>query len=156
LLDTHRDHVADGGYFDNSGIATAMDWLLQALEHEPDLRVALVLIRSFPQAARQATDSLTGAWMNAVYGPLDLMLATETSTQRVRADIEAQLATRGDRVCVFTLQFDTDSSIEPPMSWHLSRAQRAQIDTAWTFAGGNGPSPADVAASIGGWCASGK
>ncbi|MEZ5964176.1 MAG: patatin-like phospholipase family protein [Planctomycetota bacterium] len=151
LIEGRKDYVADGGYFDNSGIATAMDWLLQALAHDPGLRVALVLVRSFPESLARQADPRIGAWANAVYGPLDLMLATRSSTQAVRADIEAQLVEREGRVRVFAMPFDTDTHIQPPLSWHLSRAQQAQIDAAWAYGGDR--SPRAVAAKLAEWCA---
>lgn len=152
VLDSRKDYVADGGYFDNSGIATAMDWMLQALGHDADLRVALVLVRSFPESLARESDPRIGAWANAAYGPLDLMLATRASTQQVRADIEAQLVSWGGRVRVFTLQFDTGSRVAPPLSWHLSKAQRAQIAAAWTFTGADGRAPKDEAHQLDDWC----
>lgn len=148
----HTDYLADGGYFDNSGIATAMDWLLQALAHDPALHVAVVLVRSFPESLADQVDPRLGPWANAALGPLDLMLATRSSTQAVRADIEAQLVEVGGRVQVFTMQFDTDRRIAPPLSWHLSRAQAEQIGAAWTFAGKR-PAPATVASELEKWSA---
>lgn len=132
------DYVADGGYFDNSGIATAMDWVSLMLEQKPELEIAILLIRAFPAAVtgheHTSPKQSVSAWLNALAGPLDLALATRSTTQTDRADLEAHLVrqlTRG-RVASFVFQFEVqDEKLTPPLSWHLSTKQAAAIDQAW-------------------------
>lgn len=98
--DAFREHLADGGYFDNFGVYSAVEWLI-ALLSDPELRleerVAKVLvleIRAFPEAGAHLAAcrrEQAGGLTYELAGPLRAMLAVRTSTQTARNDTELAL-----------------------------------------------------------------
>lgn len=85
----HIFHVADGGYFDNFGVVTAVDWLNElVLPKHKEIgieRVLLLEIRAFPDVKPldTAPDKARG-WLMAVAGPLLTVFAARNSTQAQR------------------------------------------------------------------------
>ena len=92
-------HLADGGYYDNFGVVTAVNWLRSLLpSHLDDLRqrgVLLVLIRAFPEAAEPRAGGGSArarqGWLFATAGPLLTMYNVRTSTQAFHNNAEVGL-----------------------------------------------------------------
>ena len=69
-------HVADGGYFDNSGFVTAVEWLNNLLNSQDSQdplnirRVLLLQINPFPQASSATQAEENPGWFMATIGPL--------------------------------------------------------------------------------------
>jgi hypothetical protein len=67
-------HVADGGYFDNNGIFTAVEWLDNCvLPHAKELgirRVFFLEILPFPKTTPAAKISASSGWFMTTLGPL--------------------------------------------------------------------------------------
>jgi hypothetical protein len=65
-------HIADGGYFDNSGFATAVEWLNDWLEPLNIKKVLILQINAFPEAEVQPNKPVKGeaGWAMATLGPL--------------------------------------------------------------------------------------
>ncbi|MDV6343306.1 hypothetical protein [Nitrosomonas sp. Is37] len=93
-------HVADGGFFDNFGIVSAVDWLNeQVLPKRVELeieRVLLVEIRAFPDEEPLQTASRKNVgFLMSLFGPLLTVLAARNSTQAQRnEDIVNDLKTK--------------------------------------------------------------
>ena len=146
----HAYHLADGGYYDNHGVATAIDFLrdvlplhasagqcpngghLEAVNSGPRPRPAVVLIQI--RAGEAEPNGVSGdGFRHATLGPVDTLMKVRTSTQIARNDVEVELLADAwsDRVdiasCVFNL-----GKVKVPLSWHLTRAERRVIDTAWS------------------------
>lgn len=119
-------YVADGGYFDNLGFVTALEFMQRARNADPDLRFAIVVIQSFPDAKTTPHDPQGAAWANALLGPLDLLLATSNTTQLTRMQAEQSLLSN-DRVFSFVFE-SAPGSAAPPLSWHLSKTQQRDIE----------------------------
>ncbi len=112
-------HVADGGYYDNSGLVGALEFLLDVndLAERPE-RVVLVEIRAFPPNEEQA-EPLSG-WASELYGPLRAMLAVRTAGQRTRNEIELELVARLAREARFEFHpIHFELARELSLSWHL-------------------------------------
>lgn len=95
--------LADGGYFDNFGVATALNWIREAraTEGAPSFkRVALVCIEPFPPPAADAgsgsgpTRHLEPAWHDAASAPIALLLDAWDAAQRVRGTLEQDIVER--------------------------------------------------------------
>nr|RNJ66196.1 MAG: patatin-like phospholipase family protein [Leptolyngbya sp. IPPAS B-1204] len=91
-------HLADGGYFDNSGVFTVVEWLnsLLSANQIPDIkRIVLLQINAFPQslptAATKAGDVSRGGWAMALLGPLLALFRVRDSTQTARNETEIEL-----------------------------------------------------------------
>ena len=133
-------HIADGGYQDNYGVATLVDWLTSALieprtmpvdeKGQPcneRLRVAIVRIGSH----EMDTEPRNRSWAFQVGAPVQVLLAIRTAGPRSRNEMELGLlrdSGLGRRVGVFCFDYDSDDA---PLSWHLSAAQRRRIREAW-------------------------
>jgi hypothetical protein len=91
-------HVADGGYFDNSGVFTVVEWLNQLLESNQISavkRIVLLQISAFPKSLPTAPtkegDVSRGGWAMALLGPLLALFRVRDSTQTARNEEEIEL-----------------------------------------------------------------
>jgi len=130
-------HMADGGYQDNYGVGTLVDWLDTALSAATPpvnetgascanrLRVAVVLIGT------QESDSpaRNRSWAFQIGAPLVTLLNIRSAGPKARNDMELELlgGQRG-RLGVMCFNYANDDS---PLSWHLSAAQKQKINDEW-------------------------
>jgi hypothetical protein len=127
-------HLADGGYYDNFGVVTAIEWLtsLQAEYPLEDLieKVLIVQIRASDDERRAPEED--GGWVYATAGPLLTVLNVRTTSQRNNNEahllgIKAVLAQQG----VALEAVDFELGIDSPLSWHLTRHEQEQIVAQW-------------------------
>ena len=134
--DPTRWHVADGGYQDNYGVGTLVDWLDTALSGAAPvdengaacagrLRVAVVLIGSLEADSPGRNRS----WAFQMGAPMVTLLNIRSAGPKARNDMELELlaGVRG-RLGVVCFTYANDDS---PLSWHLSEAQKQKIRDAW-------------------------
>src|SRR5205807_5295126 len=85
-------HVADGGYADNEGMATVIDWISQLLLHYsapgshaawPFERILVIRIFPFPIAAPNPAEINRG-WAYALLGPAETVANVRTASQAER------------------------------------------------------------------------
>lgn len=133
-------HFADGGYVDNEGMITIVESLMYLLDpnyvaQRPFDRVLLVRLMPFPSST-VAPASLDRGWFYATLGPIDAIENVRTASQMERNDLAVRLfaeaaASRGVEVRSVKLRYDVPGAAEPPLSWMLTRRQKAAIDEAW-------------------------
>jgi hypothetical protein len=124
-------HLADGGYYDNTGMGLAMRWLdaaLQANGHREDPLVLFIRLRS--SAARAEPGEL----LSHPTGPLETLMNVRVAAQQERADTELEVLQRlwclqGVEIRTFEFAFEGSDS---PLSWQLSAAQKTAIERAWS------------------------
>jgi len=99
-------HVVDGGYADNEGAVTSVDWINRLLVHysrdrkileRPFDHVLLIRIQAFPKHrgfVAQRSDSAIAGWRSALVGPLDAMMKVRVASQTERGDLEVNLLTQ--------------------------------------------------------------
>jgi hypothetical protein len=97
-------YVADGGYIDNEGIVTAVDWisrLVTELEDRPYWqrpfdRILVLRIRHIRpgKAVEETQDNSGNGFLFAVGGPAKAMLTVRNTSQQERGQVEADLITR--------------------------------------------------------------
>ena len=142
---TQKEHLIDGGYYDNYGVTSALDWLTPVLiarkNGDPRLRfkrVLLVELSGFtepdPEFAKPAdglTTLLTGPTMTAF-----LALREGVATARNRIDLDRfkhmwNDALRG-QVQIETVKFEPAPNRRPgPLSWHLSSTEIESLKNEW-------------------------
>ena len=103
-------HLADGGYYDNDGIASALEWLNQAAGNLTNVAadakkadtfaghpVVWITIRSFPEFPDKTpiqieSDRAKGYWGSArqLVAPIATQVAVRTAAQRARNDYDIQ------------------------------------------------------------------
>lgn len=131
-------HSIDGGYYDNYGVASAIQWIDEALERTPPDRrppVLVIQIRSFPDNADP--DPKSRGWFFQSYAPLEGLLSVRTTGQLVR-DRNALMLLRakwrnpgsaGLPLIRFAgFEFKRHGA---PLSWKMNRAQTDAIQTEW-------------------------
>ena len=141
-------HIADGGYFDNFGVFTAVEWLdNQVLPKCKDFieKVVIIEIRSFPSATEN--DEQTTAWdgwQAAFLGPIQTLANVRSSTQKARNEKEVELLEKHweNEVKVHHVPIEFPSKLtdekgvvkeveDPPLSWQLTKKQKDTIKKAW-------------------------
>lgn len=159
---THPERVenwnlADGGYFDNDGIVSALQWLDMILENpetpevERPKRIVLIQILASERAtnveqcdaekAKEPSDSrdtpkpsIQWSWVNEFFGPVLTLLNTWSTSQVERGQNEINrfitLKTRQyEDLEILYCVFDLrDSNV---LSWQLSPSEITEIEEAW-------------------------
>lgn len=130
-------HVADGGYYDNFGVITALEFLdaaMQAFIDRGGRKVLLVQIRSSSDERVDAEPE--SGWLYELLGPATTVGKVRTSSQVARNDFEVGLFMRhwAERDTSWALEirpvvFDRLGS--GPLSWHLSESDKEDVEAAW-------------------------
>jgi hypothetical protein len=132
-----QPHVVDGGYFDNFGMSTLVEWLDAAL-HGCEDQVKHVLILQIRGAKVPVANAVTvkrvasRGWFYQAFAPLATMLSVWGAGQVSHNETEYGLLQRAwqGRVDLrsVVLEFPGD---DPPLSWHLTAEQKQAILDAW-------------------------
>lgn len=150
-------HVADGGYFDNSGFVTILEWLNKWLNPDKKLnikRVIILQINPFPKSP--PTDRVEGSkgWFMSTIGPVLALLkvrdpvlvqrnAEEVQTFKKRWEIDNPsveinyypiffpVFTQESQKIQATPFFNEGKRYAPPLSWKLTRREKEAIQKAW-------------------------
>jgi hypothetical protein len=136
LIDSAAFHLGDGGYFDNFGVFSTLDFLqrvdwsaLSADAAHPIRRVILVEIRATPEGEGRPD---RGGFKYSAFGPLLAMNAVRNSSQIGRNDEEVELLRRewlGEGLVLCRVVFPL--AVAGPLSWHLTQDERAKLQAAW-------------------------
>lgn len=138
-------HCGDGGYFDNSGVYTALEVLNDYLlaQETPEQRnrlagrrIALVEIR-----AANAADAIAGSKpkprnggiINNLTGPIEALYNTRVATQIARTAVEYDLHEFkwDEQHGVTVRRFVFHLTGRLPLSWNLSKEDRDRIVAHW-------------------------
>jgi hypothetical protein len=116
-------HFTDGGFWDNSGVLPALEWIDEA---KPPGKVLLIEIRSSPRRERPPAESMP--WKLEAIGPLWTLVQVRYDGHAVRTEeaLRQFALTHPVQHVVFTLD-------DPRVSftWNLSRTDRRYIAEAW-------------------------
>ena len=137
-----KPHVVDGGYYDNYGMATLVEWLDEALAEatNPPESVLVIQIHGAPidppskdKPANPAEHPDTRGWFYQAIAPLATLASVRSAGQLAHNDIELSfLQTRwldkGLPIHAVTFEF---TEPDAPMSWHLTETQKQNIDANW-------------------------
>jgi len=128
-------HIVDGGYYDNYGVSTLVEWLDEGLnsQNNPVERVLLVEIRGSPETRFAEPES--HGWFYQVFAPVLAMLHVRTSGQfahnRVESDLLTRLWKRTDGTPIVQRAVFQFCGSGAPLSWHLTPKQKGAIADAW-------------------------
>lgn len=152
-------HLVDGGYYDNYGISSLVEWLDEELENnsrlsekpENDSQITDVLILEIRGAPSEPGDSRTDnpqcatepetpsaltsqrGWFSQILAPPLAVLSVRNTGQRTHNDVELDLLQdkwKKDGVEIRRAVFEFDGA-DPPLSWHLTNEQKRKIQTEW-------------------------
>lgn len=132
-------HLADGGYVDNDAVSGAMAFLEAALPAFAAAGGRDVLVIQIRVAFDRAVDPRAvprRGWPFAALGPIEALLSARGSVQgRRNAQALALLAERwaaeGVRIAHDETAFELAGDGVVPLSWQLTRAERAAVEAAW-------------------------
>jgi len=130
-------HLVDGGYYDNFGVASLVQWLTEAAKgvagdaSPPPMLV--IQIRSFPDDQLDVPTRKSALFQ--LYAPVDAMMNSRTTAQLVRdRDDLARLQDRWKNndgtplIQTATFQFHGRNA---PLSWAMNESQKAAIKDQW-------------------------
>jgi hypothetical protein len=149
-------HLADGGYYDNSGVAALVQWLHNGLsdlvECNPTRlpkQILVIRINAFPAAEQGYVKEHRGTFFQ-FWAPLLTMKTFRGAAHACSADRELRLlcerwsgevlprqkGRHRDGVTIETVDFTFSPSARckkkrPPLSWHLRMEEQAEIEKAW-------------------------
>jgi len=136
-----QPHVVDGGYYDNYGMATLVEWLDEALEgvqkleeaHEKIKSVLVIQIHGAPVNSDMPEHAKNRGWFYQWFAPVKTLLNVRTAGQIAHNNIELELLQQkwsAKDVPIHTVIFEFNNP-DAPLSWHLTPAEVADIRSAW-------------------------
>jgi hypothetical protein len=132
-------HLADGGYYDNFGVVTVVNWLRSLLPtYREELRrrgVLVVLISAFPEEEdrRPLAPTSHKGWLYSLAGPIVTLLHVRTSAQAFHNSLELALMTdlwKSERIPMVAVPFVLRQ--RSPLSWKLTAGERERILAGWS------------------------
>jgi hypothetical protein len=161
ISNLQKYHIADGGYFDNSGVFTAVEWLDDLLQKDenPIKRVLVIMINPFPVPNTDSNapqdgnnpkskgfskiksllssvliESFSGV-INTLISPVLTLFKVRNSTLNSRNHKELELLKNhyNPKVEIEIVPINYPSGIDKntPLSWKLTRKQKDNINKAW-------------------------
>lgn len=135
-------HIVDGGYSDNEGAMTSVDWINRILAHysrdetileRPFDRVLLIRIQAFPKkrAASPYKPNQLAGWTSALLGPLTAMLNVRGTSQMERGDLEVGLLTQATRASIMASKERFESEFRTSQAWADSVEQ--EVDSLESY-----------------------
>jgi patatin-like phospholipase len=138
----HRYHVADGGYYDNYGLGSISELLNQATRTTPPVHHILLIQILLERPSDDPPSAGSRGWFFQSFAPLETLYNMRSAAQYARDETEFELLQQTlaarcvqlDRV-TFPYELPGNPNAKrpaPPLSWHLTPAQIADIQTIWT------------------------
>ena len=141
-------HIADGGYSENEGIFTVLDWMNLLVKHyndpakRPFDRILVIRIQPFSVQSNPAPPEPNPGWSYDVLGPLDTLQNVHSASQAERNDFDLNLlatskapSTTNDpkqiNIVWTNFMFQPGPGYVTPFSWHLTTSQKNEIGEAW-------------------------
>ena len=142
-----RHHLVDGGYYDNYGVASALDWLEAVLQADKDerkiRRVAFIELRASattPPAEKKPQSGSFAALFGPLLGLLEVWEASALERNRIETDrflskwAELSEKTATDEqtgIHIRRFVFETSDGGELPLSWKLSIDEKQKLEKEW-------------------------
>jgi hypothetical protein len=135
-----RDYIVDGGYIDNYGTESLVEWVSPLLAENEARSVLVVQIVSFPEsdtapASGRLALPVPGA-PSQLAAPVQAVLNVRAPGQGRRAAYDLDVLQQRFPGRVTWLRFVYEgcrngSGGVPPLSWHLTAAQKKDLDEWW-------------------------
>jgi hypothetical protein len=134
-------HLADGGYYDNYGIVSLLDWLdFRARDASPyPKKVIIVEIRGFRTQSSPLPAQHHGSIFEALQ-PLETLLHVRDTGQFSHNQVDMSFAQRANAYPfpVYAVDFEFNEEdeagdpVEPPLSWHLTFVDKYFLHHYWS------------------------
>lgn len=132
-------HAVDGGYYDNYGMASLLDWLdngLQAIAARP--KIMIIEIRAAPIGKQGRPRSSSFGTLFQLANPLETMTNVRGTGQLSHNALDENLVNRiyYPKVCEATFQFNNNDATgcprNEPLNWHLTPNDMHALEDAWS------------------------
>jgi predicted acylesterase/phospholipase RssA len=129
-------HIVDGGYYDNFGMSSLVEWLDAELEKGEVKEVLVVRIHGAPTGDNSDNQRISNRrWFYQVLAPLSTLLNVRQTGQLSYSNITLNLLREkweGQvRITPVVFEFDNPNGPDPPLSWHLNEEEKAAIEKSW-------------------------
>jgi hypothetical protein len=139
-------HVVDGGYYDNYGMATLVEWLDKELEKAGSeiTEVMVIRIHSMPVGMERAPGGNRGFFFQSAV-PIATLNNVRGAGQLSHSKMEFELLQKrwrertDHRVEIELATFEYPNE-DAPLSWHLTEKQKQAIEGVWREKYENDPS----------------
>jgi hypothetical protein len=124
-------HLTDGGYWDNYGVVTVLEWLREA---QGEIGTRPVLVVQIPPSPDPPVAERDQSWVWQLTAPLVALASVRVNAQKARNEREIeQLKASWCAGCIAFVKIPYVGEGLPPetLSWHLARAERCAIDQSW-------------------------
>lgn len=126
-------HLVDGGYYDNYGVVSAIDFLLEGTTHrDPQSRLEVLFIEISGAQSAEKVPSGTRGWFYQFFAPVQGLMAMRTHAQKARNEVELTLL--GDVLARSNASLTRAAfrfSDTEPLSWHLTAGEKMRIADVW-------------------------
>jgi hypothetical protein len=149
----YENHLVDGGYYDNYGMSSLVEWLDWKLEHTHGIKKVIVIqIISSPEVKQshsacikeyetESDNSITRLLerlreraLFQITAPAKTALNVRGAGQSTHSEVELQLLMdkyqQKHDLKILRIPFRFAGK-EPPLSWHLTRKDKKEIQCAW-------------------------
>jgi hypothetical protein len=140
----HEDHIVDGGYYDNYGIASLVEWLDWKLTYDREniKKVLVIQIIASPSVDDLAPHGEQG-WFSAhwakllyqFFAPAETVLNVRGAGQSTHSEVELELLKekwKRDNPCVTITRVPFEfPGEESPLSWHLTKEDKQELKVRW-------------------------
>lgn len=132
-------HFVDGGYHENYGIASLLDWLDEGLclNQTALPKILIVQIVGDHVFYEKKAESVGSGWFEQTMAPAQTMLGVRGTVQLARNESELKLFLRywkGKNISIEKTVFEyvpeKDNEMAP-LSWHLTPDQKDNINSVW-------------------------
>ena len=132
-------HAVDGGYYDNYGMASLLDWLNNGLQSDPALhpKVMIIEIRAAPTGQHARPSSSSYGSLFQITNPLQTMTNVRGTGQLSHNALDENLMNRiyPAQICEATFEFSNLDKLgcprNEPLNWHLTQEDKDALDWAW-------------------------
>jgi hypothetical protein len=137
---SHRYHIADGGYYDNYGLASISELLDQATRTAPPVHHILLVQILLDRPTDDPPSGGSRGWFFQSFAPLSTLANMRSAAQYSRDETEfallqETLRARGVLLDRVKFSYDIPNSpcqlTPPPLSWHLTPKQVSCIQATW-------------------------
>jgi len=122
-----RRHVVDGGYYDNYGMSSLVEWLNEAFTDKHLDKVLVIQIQNFADSPEKEPQS---SYMSQLLAPIYTLLNIRTSAQASHKETEFELlySKRPESIQTALFKF---TCYDAPLTWKLTDAEKKHIRDCW-------------------------
>jgi Patatin-like phospholipase len=125
-------HLADGGYYDNDGLLTLVEWAQKAMTFAGPSKARKLLLIDIRLVDPQAEPRNRAGWIYTTIGPVLTMLSARGTSQVRRNLVDVKLLSDLRQAGEFTIQRVEFPLVLPTSrAWHLPASERNAIEAYW-------------------------